>query len=90
MTALFRISATDPEHQKVVAKGGSSLKDLCQKEAFSFSDWLRENEPNFQDGLADWERHIIAVYLDKTVRGLRGPAKADTNDFPAEGQDGSA
>lgn len=90
MAALFQVSVTDPEHQKIVDKGGDALKRLCREEAVAFSDWLRENEPNFQDGLADWERHIISVYLDKTSRGVRdGPEEAPTSVIPEEGQDGS-
>lgn len=82
---MFQVLAKDPSHQEIVAKGGVPLKNLCQKEAQSFSDWLRANEPNFSEGLAEWERHIIAVYLDKTSRGLRDEQQDGApSDLPQE------
>lgn len=90
MTPLFQVSVVDPAHQEMVRTGGSSLRDLCQKEAAAFSDWLRANEPNFRDGLANWERQILAVYLYKKSRGLDEPEKAEASVFLEEGQDGTA
>lgn len=84
MTARFQV-ALSPEPDVPVK--GDVLRTLCRQEAAAFSDWLRENEPNFADGLADWEQQAIAVYLYKKVRKLdedQGPPGS----LPAERQDG--
>ena len=90
MASLFRVEVTDPTHHETIAKAGDPLKDLCREEANSFSAWLAENEPNFEAGLADWERHAISLYLYKKCRRLDEQEATPTGDVSVEGQDGTS
>jgi hypothetical protein len=89
MTPRFRVEVPDPSNQEIVAKGGDPLKTLCLEEARAFSRWMAENEPNFADGLASWERQAIATYLYKKSRRLDEQETNPEGDVSAEEQDGA-
>jgi hypothetical protein len=90
MEPIFRVEPIDPANADIVAKGGDPLRALCRKEAEAFSQWLRENEPNFPDGFFEWERQALHVYLYKKARGLDEFAAKATGDLPPGEQDGAA
>ena len=86
MANSFRVEAVGENHQAAVKEGGNRLKSLCLDEARSFSDWLRRNEPNFPDGLVDWEQKAIAIFLYKRSRGIDAE-KATDDSIPTGAQD---
>lgn len=53
----------------VTAKGGESLRSLCQKEVDCFDRYLRAFGQEYSDGLAEWERKVVEGYLYQKLRG---------------------
>ncbi len=45
------------------------LRGLCIEEVDEFDRYMRENEPNWKDGLAEWEKQAIRTYLYQKIRG---------------------
>lgn len=56
------------------------LRSLCTQEVDEFDRYMRENEPNWREGLAEWEKQIIRTYLYQKARGRIDPPSS----LPAE------
>ena len=55
--------------QEQVRSDSTYLRDLCQKEALRFDEYLRDVDPQFRDGLARFELLAIEGYLYQKAKG---------------------
>jgi len=72
------ISDCSSDEKESLTNGGGPLLDLCQKEVDSFDQYLKQwgssypegsMERDFADGLAQWERTVVAGYLYQKALG---------------------
>lgn len=85
MAAIFRVDLVDPSQPKNLDNEGYR-RDLCRIEVEQFNQWLRENEPNWKDGMSNWEKQAVHVYLDKKSRRLDEQSQEAPSDLPQKEQ----
>jgi hypothetical protein len=71
---------------KTIFKGGTPLRDLCQKEVDLFEDYLRTQE-GYTDGLAKFLRLAIEGYLYQKIRGRLNETES-SDELPVWREDG--
>jgi len=62
------VTNPDPKYIEKL-RDPSYLRSLCQKEVSRFEEYVRTEDPQFQDGLSRFEKLAIEGYLYQKVRG---------------------
>jgi len=67
--ARLEIKLVGDGAEQLLSNGGEPLWDLCQNQTENFEQYLRQNVPGWEDGMAKWERWIVAAHLCHALKG---------------------